>query len=442
MDSIPPDAFPAGIVRLDADERIVAVNSWFVEWSGRTREDLIGVPIGDLLRPVREDLVVPGESDGPFLMRHPDRLGVAAMVSRTAEGEGSLVTLLDATDRYRALRELRRSHALADRTTRRLQLVIDASIAFATAASDDRLADILARVTAEAYEAEESAVLLLDDDGMLRVAAGTNPFEGLVDMAGAARYARDLRDVITVSSFAQADALSPSLGRAMRASGVEAILAAPLDHEGESFGVTAAFFRHPRAFDREAAPLAEALAGQAAQTLVTLRLQARLAHAAMHDETTGLPNRRLLEERMREQIVGERHGRAVLFLDLDGFKAVNDEYGHPVGDEVLREVGRRLQATVREGDIVARYGGDEFVVVCGIAETGDAAEIAERLRAAVRAPYAFLPEGVVVGASVGIALAPFGDPARALDGLIRAADQAMYAAKSRGGDRVVEAGAA
>src|SRR5690606_27331528 len=170
------------------------------------------------------------------------------------------------------------------------------------------------------------------------------------------------------------------------------------------------------------APLAEALAGQAAQTLVTLRLQSRLAHAAMHDETTGLPNRRLLEERMREQVVGERHGRAVLFLDLDGFKAVNDEYGHPMGDEVLREVGKRLQATVREGDVVARYGGDEFVVVCGIAQTGDAAEIAERLRAAVRAPYPFLPAGVVVGASVGIALAAVGDEAGARDGLLRAAD--------------------
>jgi len=440
MDAIPPDAFPAGIVRLDADDRIVAVNTWFVNWIGRSREELVGIPFDDLLRSVREDLVVPGESTGSFLMRHPDRLGVAAMVSRSpGDDGGSFVTILDATDRYRALRDLRRSHALADRTTRRLQLVIDASIAFSSATSDDRLADILARSAADAYEAEESVVFLLED-GMLRVAAGTNPFEGVVDMGGAARYARDLREVVTASGPDEAARLSPSLGRAMRETGVEAILAAPLDHEGESYGVVAAFFRHPRAFDREAAPLAEALAGQAAQTLVTLRLQKRLAHAAMHDETTGLPNRRLLEERMREQVVGERHGRAVIFLDLDGFKAVNDVYGHPVGDEVLREVGRRLQAVVREGDIVARYGGDEFVVVCGIAGSGDASDIAERLRESVRRPYDFLPEGVVVGASVGVALAPV--DGGALDGLIRAADQAMYVAKSGGGDRVVDFGAA
>ena len=442
MEPVDPDAFPAGIVHLDADDRIVDVNAWFAEWVGRPLSDVRGTAIGDLLRPVREDLLPLDGGVGPFMMRHPDRSGLAVMVARSATPSGAVLTVVDATDRYRALRELRRSHALADRTQNRLQLVIDASIAFSSATSEQRLADILASTTARAYDAEESVVMLLDDARWLGLAAGSNPFAELIDMSLVAAFTREMRDVLTVSGLEEAARISPMLADAMDATGVEALIAAPLDHEGESYGVFACFFRHTRTFDREAAPLADALAGQAAQTLVTLRLQNRLEHAAMHDETTGLPNRRLLEERMRDLVVGERHARAVIFLDLDGFKAVNDELGHPVGDEVLREVGRRLQAAVREGDIVARYGGDEFVVVCGVVGTVDAGEIAERLRACVREPFDFLPDGMSLGASVGVALAPVGDEHVTLDGVIRTADHAMYLAKSGGGDRVVDGGVA
>lgn len=440
MDAFQPDAFPAGIVRLDPDDRIVDVNTWFEEWLGREGEQLAGTALTDVFQPVREDLVVVDDGPGPFMMRHPFRSGHAAMVTRARVADGSVLTVVDATERYRALRELRRSHALADRTQSRLQLVIDASIAFSSATTTDRLAEILADTTARAYAAEESVVLLLDDRGWLRVAAGVNPFAPLINMGAAASFTAGMREVLKVSGVEEGDGIHPELGAAMRATGVEALLVAPLEHEGATYGVFACFFHHAREFDREAGPLADALAGQAAQTLVTLLLQNRLEHAAMHDETTGLPNRRLLEERMREQLIGERHGRAVIFLDLDGFKAVNDALGHPVGDEVLREVGRRLQAVVREGDIVARYGGDEFVVVCGVAGTADAGEIAERLRASIQEPLDFLPADLRLGASVGVALAPVGDDRVTLDGVIRAADHAMYLAKSRGGNRVVDGG--
>ena len=93
------------------------------------------------------------------------------------------------------------------------------------------------------------------------------------------------------------------------------------------------WFHHERTFDDEATPLAEALAGQAAQALATLRLQAQLAHAASHDQVTGLPNRRLLETQM-DEIVGASRC-AVLFIDLDDFKGVNDQLGHQAGDRML-----------------------------------------------------------------------------------------------------------
>lgn len=221
----------------------------------------------------------------------------------------------------------------------------------------------------------------------------------------------------------------------MRESGVSAFIAAPLRLDDRDAGMFACFFRHPRAFDDEATPLAEALAGQAAQKLATLRLQRRLQHAAMHDETTDLPNRRALEELAA---LNDLAHTTVIFIDLDGFKSVNDHLGHERGDEVLREVARRLQANVRENDVVARYGGDEFVVVCD-ADEAHAIEIAERLRDAVQAEYRFLPSSLPIAASIGIATAAGRPVAHTVDRLIRLADQAMYVAKSRGGNRVAGA---
>lgn len=442
MEGIRPDEFPGGLVRLDGDSAIVSANLWMLDWFGLPRERVVGVRLAELLVPVEEDLIPAGSGLGPLMMRVPDDDHRAALVTFSPVADGSMLVVVDATERYRALRELRVSYALADRTRTRLQLVIDAAIAFSEATSEERLGEILSDTTARAYGAEESAVFLLGDDGWLELAAGSNPFAQLIQMSLAASFVRDMRDVVKVSGFDEGEAISPMLGHAMRTTGVEAIIVAPLEHEERSYGVFACFFHHPRVFDQEATPLAEALAGQAAQALVAVRLQNRLEHAAMHDETTGLPNRRLLEEKVQELVVGERHGRAVIFLDLDGFKSVNDALGHPVGDEVLREVGRRLQAAVRDGDIVARYGGDEFVVVCSVTDPADAGEIAERLRAGVEEPFAFLPDSFRLGASVGVALGPLGDEGSTLDGVIRAADQAMYLAKSTGGNRVVAGGAA
>jgi diguanylate cyclase (GGDEF)-like protein len=439
MDAIAADEFPGGLLRLDADARILAANDWIAQWFGVPAEQLMGSTVADLLIPVEDDLLAAASGLGPLMMRRPEDDDRALLVAWPPSTGEMLVSLVDATARYRALRQLRRSYSLADRTRTRLQLVIDAAIALSEAGTEERLAEIVADTAARAYGAEESAVFLLDDRRRLHLAAGSNPL-GISDAAAAASGAGALHDVVLVSGVDQGDALAPELGQAMRTAGVDALLVAPLQHEGISYGVLACFFLHPRTFDEEAGPLADALAGQAAQTLVALRLQSRLEHAALHDETTGLPNRRLLEDRVLQQLVGEARSLAVLFLDLDGFKAVNDALGHAVGDDVLRETGRRLQAAVRDGDVVARYGGDEFVVVCGVLAEDEATEIAERLRRAIAAPIDFLPEGFVLGVSIGVAVAPTQEGPTTLDGIIRAADQAMYLAKNGGGNRIVARG--
>ncbi|HEX4016916.1 MAG TPA: sensor domain-containing diguanylate cyclase [Frankiaceae bacterium] len=159
--------------------------------------------------------------------------------------------------------------------------------------------------------------------------------------------------------------------------------------------------------------------------------EARLAHRALHDPLTGLPNRMLLTDRLEQAVravVREKGGVAVLYLDLDDFKEVNDTFGHGEGDRVLVEVARRLRSAVRPADTVARLGGDEFAVVAEGLPAPDALSLAERVREALRPPIGDL----TVVASVGTAHSTsVGLDASAL---LHEADADMYRAKRRQAD--------
>ncbi|MGY1744356.1 putative bifunctional diguanylate cyclase/phosphodiesterase [Blastococcus sp. SYSU D00695] len=165
-----------------------------------------------------------------------------------------------------------------------------------------------------------------------------------------------------------------------------------------------------------------------------LAFEARLAHQATHDPLTGLPNRTLLAEHVAERFVRGREGLACLFLDLDNFKVVNDSLGHAAGDELLVVVAGRLRSVVRPGDLVARFGGDEFVVVCEDVGTGDALALAERIGTALAAPVRLGGVDVRPRASVGVAVQT-GEHGSAED-LIRDCDIAMYQAKNGGKGRI------
>jgi diguanylate cyclase (GGDEF)-like protein/PAS domain S-box-containing protein len=156
-------------------------------------------------------------------------------------------------------------------------------------------------------------------------------------------------------------------------------------------------------------------------------LEERLTHQALHDDLTGLPNRALFLDRLRTALRGTS-SVAVLFLDIDRFKAVNDSYGHQAGDLVLRTVASRLQKILRPGDTASRFAGDEFTIVCD-GDSGSATTIADRIAAAIEAPVALPPFGEVrLRASIGIAsTVTSGSDA---DALLRDADIAMYAAKA------------
>ncbi|MHB8620037.1 MAG: diguanylate cyclase domain-containing protein [Chloroflexota bacterium] len=159
-----------------------------------------------------------------------------------------------------------------------------------------------------------------------------------------------------------------------------------------------------------------------------------LEHQALHDPLTDLPNRTLLYDRLRQAILGARRSSsslALLMLDLDHFKEVNDTLGHAAGDELLRQLGARLAKILRQSDTVARLGGDEFAILLPSAATAQHAGLtAIRLLDLIRTPFEIEDRAVVVGASIGIAIHPqHGEEA---EPLLRAADRAMYEAKRQG----------
>jgi diguanylate cyclase (GGDEF)-like protein/PAS domain S-box-containing protein len=168
------------------------------------------------------------------------------------------------------------------------------------------------------------------------------------------------------------------------------------------------------------------------------RLEAQLLHDALHDSLTGLANRILFRDHVERALAKRRRGRtsvAVLFLDLDDFKVINDSNGHRAGDRVLVEIARRLAEAIRADDVAARQGGDEFTVLLnGVRDADEAVATAERLLQELRRPIAIDGRSIAVGGSIGIALA--GGRDAVTDDLLAHADAAMYEAKAQGKDRL------
>ena len=167
-----------------------------------------------------------------------------------------------------------------------------------------------------------------------------------------------------------------------------------------------------------------------AVTFQEVRAFNEVREQARTDDLTGLPNRRALLEGARTVLstASARRPAALLLLDLDGFKEVNDSLGHHAGDQLLRQVGPRLRGALRSSDVLARLGGDEFAVLLGDAGLDEAQDLAERLRDLVAQPFTVEDIRLHVGVSIGVATAPV--PAATVEELLRCADVAMYAAKS------------
>ena len=232
--------------------------------------------------------------------------------------------------------------------------------------------------------------------------------------------------------------------RFMRGLGFRSAMVVPLRARGHLLGDLAlAAAESGRRYDEEDLRVVQELATHFALAIDNARLYAdarwreeELRRHAYHDSLTGLPNRTLFLDRLMHALAraGRREGEpALLFFDLDGFKAVNDRYGHETGDELLRSIPDRIRSVLRPADTVGRFGGDEFAILCeDVGSPSDATVIAERLIEVLGRPYQ-LSEGVIeIGTSIGIA---FATADTRPETMIRDADAAMYQAKRNGGNR-------
>jgi diguanylate cyclase (GGDEF)-like protein/PAS domain S-box-containing protein len=221
--------------------------------------------------------------------------------------------------------------------------------------------------------------------------------------------------------------------------GIISGIGVPVPAPQRSFGVLSVQAGRKGQFNYDDGAFLQAVANILAAAIARSEAEAAIRYQALHDAVTGLPNRILFEDRLtRVLATARRHHRslAVLFLDLDNFKRVNDSLGHAVGDEVLQAVARRMSACLRVEDTLARFGGDEFVILMPeIGREEDWSLVVDRIARALRLPLEMSGRSIVITVSVGVAIGGALDPTKDAQALVRDADLAMYAAKQRGPGR-------
>jgi diguanylate cyclase (GGDEF)-like protein/PAS domain S-box-containing protein len=454
---------PCGLLSTSHGDEIVAVNETLLEWLGLGRADIIGMKFNDLqtvgsqlfyetrYQPV---LQLQGEvREVSLTLRRSDGSSMPVLVNAvvdeaTDESPRTVrAAIFDSTSRQdyeRALLDARRS---AESSESRVRVLQDASIAFASAGSEAELAAVMVRIAREAFSAGSAAVLLLDDDGQLRLTGGRHPFQDVLAAGDARPETRAIADgepLTLTASLGELDDF-PVVATALADARIQTLSIVPIPGDERPDGVLVCFFGRARSFDSHDLELQAALARQFCQTLTRIRLRDELERLALYDRLTGLANRALLQERLATSLANAAKSgsvMSVIFLDLDGFKPVNDLLGHAIGDSVLQQVSGRIADVVRRDDLVGRFGGDEFVVVCDDATEPVARAIAARIAATVAAPLASIGEEVSITASIGIAVyqpSERNSDVSSSDDVLALADAAMYRSKKSGRRGVITA---
>jgi diguanylate cyclase (GGDEF)-like protein/PAS domain S-box-containing protein len=447
------DTAPCGLVSTTPDGRIQRVNDTMLEWTGYSRDQLLGMafvslldagsrlfyetrqlPILRLNGAVHEVSLVLVRADGERLAALVNSVTV---VDEHGETQRIDTAVFDSTRRQDYERQLLAARREAERSEARTRVLQQASVSFVGCDTEDELAQALADNVRQAFSSPVVAVHLAGGDG-LGLAGGREPFDvhALVDPDTIGESLVVLPASRPTSPAADGDALTTAL----EAARLQQVTITPLVEGSLVVGTVTCFYGRWRDVDDATTELHYALARQAVQVLRRIRLQRRLEAIALHDPLTGLANRALLRTRLSDALTSaalRRSPVALIFVDLDGFKQINDLFDHSVGDSVLRETASRLTASVRADDVVGRFGGDEFLVVCDDADETAATAIAERVRTAVKLPLLGIADERSVSASIGVAVyRP--DDAAALSAaeVFRFADAAMYASKDAGKDRV------
>ncbi len=308
--------------------------------------------------------------------------------------------------------------------------------------SMEELVNLLLVDCRDDFKLDAAELWLLDPDEELRRALPALPMVKAPRLLDSHAPLKDLFGVVRTTRLVGpgpdegllVQAFEP--GTAMRSA---ALL--PLIRQGLLIGSLHLGSRDPERYDvTSGTKFLDRLAAIAAIAIESMLNRERLRRAGMTDGLTGVHNRRYFDHRSLiefSQAVRHRYPLACLFLDIDHFKAINDRHGHPVGDEVLRQVGGLIQRSLRTGDLAARYGGEEFVVLLPRTDLAGAREVAERIRLMVQEAPFVTPEGGAVSATVSVGLAMLPADATSFAELLAAADRAVYDAKREGRNRTV-----
>lgn len=374
------------------------------------------------------------------------------MAERAPDHQGQLDRLRRRLDRERkarleaeaiAERSIRTLYGEVEVRTRELESIVEMGRELAQALDDFRFGDRIARHIAQAVGFDECGIFVWDRDADAVTTAGYHPAQRRTSLRDAYPLEEypETRRVLIAGRPSITDPLDPNADPSEVAFlvglGGTLMVQLPMIVNGRTIGtVELVSLRGLRLIDRQVG-LAQTMANEAAVMLENARLYAQVRHQAFHDHLTGLPNRALLGDRIEHALARGRRGNplvALLFLDVDDFKVVNDSFGHDAGDQVLVTVAARLQRLVRPSDTVARLSGDEFGILLEDLEHGaDAEATAARLVEAFEQPIEVVGRTIAVSVSVGVAAGTAATTSS--DDLFRNADFAMYRAKSLGKGR-------
>jgi serine/threonine-protein kinase RsbW len=452
------DEAPFGYLSTADDGSILLANDTFLALTGHSREALLTMKFMDLLTvssqlfyqtrllPV---LHLKGEvREIALTFRHADSTDVPVLLNSTlvpattGRQRVTRTAVFGSSERQGYERELLEARRAAESSEVRVRILRDAASEFGSCGTEEELAVALTRSARDAFSASGAVLMLADHGGTLRPIAGDHPLSSTMP-AGVSRPESDAfadRQVVMISDLNDARERYPQLAGPLRSARLEALSAVPLIDDLDALGVLVCFFGRGREFTPPEIELHAALAQQAALVLCRIRLQVQLEHLALHDQLTGLANRKLLSERLEpalDRVGAARRPIALIVIDLDGFKAVNDGFGHATGDLVLKQIADRLRSVVRGSDLAGRIGGDEFVVICDDADEHVAEVVAGRVRDVIARPLEGFGSLTPITASIGVA-------AHAADGVSRvtgkvmfeAADSAMYRSKNAGKNAV------